>query len=95
VDDIVDGITKTIEKPFDFEIINLGNNKPVSLKEFIATIEKVSGKKANIQVLPMQAGDVEKTYADISKAKNLPDWEPKTDLETGIKNFIECYQRTK
>lgn len=95
VDDIVDGITKTIEKPFDFEIINLGNNKPVSLKEFIATIEKVSGKKANIQVLPMQAGDVEKTYADISKAKRLLDWEPKTDLETGLRKFIEWYQKTK
>ncbi len=94
IDDIVEGVAKAIEKPFDFEIINLGNNKPVSLKEFIATIEKVSDKKANIQVLPMQAGDVEKTYADISKAKKLLDWEPQTDLETGLKIFIEWYKNS-
>jgi len=95
VNDVVDGITKAIEKPFDFEIINLGNNKPVYLKTFISIIEKLSGKKANIQVLPFQAGDVEKTYADISKAKKLLDWEPKIDLETGLKKFIEWYQENR
>lgn len=94
VDDICQGIIKAIQQPFSFEIINLGNHNPISLKEFIQIIEQVSGKKAHIEMLPMQPGDVEKTYADVSKAKRLLDWEPKTKLKDGLLKFVEWYKKT-
>lgn len=95
VDDIVSGIIKTIDKIFDFEILNLGNNQPVSLNNFIQTIENLTDEKAQIINLPTQAGDVAKTYADISKAKKILNWQPKTDLSTGLKKFIDWYKTNR
>jgi UDP-glucuronate 4-epimerase len=89
IDDIVAGILKAIEKPFKFEIINLGNNKPVELNQFIETIEELTGKKAVIRQEPRHPADVKQTYADISKAKKLLGWEPKTELKEGLKKLIE------
>ena len=80
IDDIVAGIIKCIEKPFDFEVFNLGNNHPVTLNEFIETLESIIKTKANCISLPIQAGDVSVTYADIAKAKKLLSWEPKISL---------------
>jgi len=60
----------------------------VRLTEFISTLEKVIGKKAKVNKLPIQQGDVEKTWAGIQKARNLLEWEPKTDILTGIKKYI-------
>ena len=88
IDDIVDGIAKTLDKNFDFEIINLGNNHPVRLTEFISILEKVIGKKAKIKKIPMQKGDVEKTRANIVKAKRLLGWQPKIKIEQGLQNYI-------
>jgi UDP-glucuronate 4-epimerase len=92
IDDIVEGIIKAIENPFDFEIINLGNNKPVTLNEFISTLEKATETKINLLTLPIQPGDVNQTYADIEKAKRLLNWEPKTSLEEGLKQFVSWYK---
>jgi len=92
IDDIVDGIVCTIDKPFDFEIINLGNSLPVKLNKLISTIEKAVGKKAKIKELPIQPGDVELTFANIDKANKLLDWKPKTKLKNGINNLIEWYK---
>ena len=89
IDDIVDGIAKTLDKNFDFEIINLGNNHPVRLTEFISILEKVIGKKAKIKKIPMQKGDVEKTRANIVKAKRLLGWQPKIKIEQGLQNYIK------
>lgn len=90
IDDITDGIVSAIEyNKTPFEIINLGSARPVSLKDLIQTIEEVLGKKALIEQLPMQRGDVQKTYADIKKAKLLLDYEPKTSFQDGLKRFIE------
>lgn len=90
VDDITAGIISAMNyKNSLFEIINLGNNSPVSLKELIALVEKAAGKKALIKKMSLQPGDVSKTFADISKAKNLLGYEPKTSLETGLKKFYE------
>jgi len=91
VDDIVAGIIQAIEKPFKFEIFNLGNNNPVSLNDFIALVEKLTDKKAKIEIKDRHPADVPKTYADISKAKKLLNWQPETDLETGMKKFVEWY----
>lgn len=95
IDDIVDGIIKScnyVENNKDvYEILNLGNSSPVSLKEMINTIADVLGKTPNIQELPMQPGDVERTFADISKAKKLIGYNPKTSFQEGIENFVKWY----
>lgn len=96
IDDIVDGIIKScnyvLENKNVYEILNLGNSSPVSLKEMIETIGQALGIEPDIEQLPMQPGDVERTYADISKAKNLIGYEPKTTFKDGIKKFVNWYK---
>ncbi|MFC1626926.1 SDR family NAD(P)-dependent oxidoreductase [Patescibacteria group bacterium] len=94
IDDIIEGVVRAIEKPFKFEIINLGNNKPIKLNQFIKLIEKLTDKQTKIIEQPRHPADVKRTYADIRKAKKLLGWEPKTDLETGMKNFIDWYKKS-
>lgn len=99
IDDIVDGIKRScnyvMENKNVYEILNLGNSSPVSLKEMIETIGKVVGKEPIIKQLPMQPGDVERTYADVSKAKELIGYEPKISFEKGIENFVIWYKENK
>lgn len=96
VDDIVDGIIKSMKYEENhesvYEILNLGNSSPITLKEMIDIIGKVLNIEPVINQLPMQPGDVERTYADISKAKALIGYEPKTSFEDGIKKFVEWYK---
>lgn len=96
IDDIVDGIIKSTEYVFNnenvYEIINIGNSSPISLKEMIYTIGEVLNITPKIKQLPMQPGDVDKTYADISKAKKLLNYEPKTSFKEGITKFVEWYK---
>ena len=92
ITDIVEGVLIAIDKDYDFEIFNLGNNKPIELMYFIKCIEKEIGKKANKNMMHIQDGDVLITYADISKAKKLLDWEPKIKIEEGIKEFIRWFK---
>ncbi|MGN0017874.1 MAG: GDP-mannose 4,6-dehydratase [Candidatus Gastranaerophilaceae bacterium] len=90
IDDILSGIESAIYyNKTPYEIINLGGGEPVTLIDMIKTIEQVLGKKAQIEWLPMQAGDVIKTSADITKAKNLLNFEPKTKFIDGIKAYVE------
>lgn len=99
IDDIVDGIKKSCEYCMNnqnvYEILNLGNSSPVSLKEMIETIGKAVGKEPKIKQYPMQPGDVDRTYADVTKAKKLIGYEPKVSFEKGIKNFVEWYKQNK
>jgi UDP-glucuronate 4-epimerase len=95
IDDIVEGIVKAIEKPYQFEIINLGNNKPVKLNQFIETVEELTGKKAEVIEEPRHPADVKQTYADITKAKELLDWQPTTDLKSGLKQFIDWFKNLR
>ena len=96
IDDIVDGIKKSCEYVMKndnvYEILNLGNSTPVSLKEMINTIAEVLGKEPKIKELPMQPGDVERTFADISKAKELIGYNPQTSFQKGIENFVKWYK---
>ena len=96
IDDILDGIVKSCEYVFKnnnvYEIINLGNSSPITLKEMINTIAEVLNKKPIIEQLPMQLGDVEVTFADISKAKELIGYNPRTPFIEGIKKFVEWYK---
>ena len=91
--DIVSGILSATEKQFKFEIINLGNSDPIQLKEFIEIIESILEKKAVINQKEMPPGDVDITYADISKAKKLLNYDPSTDIKTGMKKFIKWYKK--
>ena len=96
VDDIVKGIVSAINYDrSQFEIINLGNNHGVSLKELIENIEEVTGTKARIDQQPEQPGDVPRTFADISKAKQLLDYQPTTLLEDGLNNFYQWFLDNK
>ena len=95
IDDIVDGIERVIEEEFEFEIFNLGNNKPISLNEFIKLLEKITGKKAKIKTMSRQPGDVERTWADIKKAKRLLGWQPKTSLEEGLTKFVSWFIKNR
>ena len=99
IDDIVSGIIATLEKPPTLEdnnaphrTLNLGNNKSENLMDFISAIEKGLGKKAIIEFLPMQDGDVKETYADIKETTALTGYQPTTSIEQGIPKFIEWYK---
>ena len=96
IDDIVNGIDRACKYSLDnknvYEILNIGNSSPISLKEMINTIARTIGVKAKIKQLPMQPGDVERTYADITKAKKIIGYEPKTTFEEGIKKFVHWYK---
>ena len=92
ITDIVVGVLAAIDKPFPYEIFNLGNNKPIELNKFIEIIEKELGKKANKNMLPMQPGDVPITYANIEKAKKLLNYDPKIKIEEGIKRFVGWFR---
>ena len=95
IDDIVTGVTKIIEANLldreHYKIYNIGNNKTESLMDFITTIEKALNRKAVKQMLPMQAGDVPKTFANIDDLINDYNYSPKTDISTGINLFVDWY----
>ena len=97
IDDIIDGISKSIQYLENnenvYEIINLGENEVVNLNEMVSTIEETLNKKSLKKLLPMQAGDVQKTNADITKAKNLIGYQPATKFQNGIKKFVEWFLR--
>lgn len=93
IDDIVDGIVKAQVKNLEFEIINLGNNNPVKLSEFIKIIEKISRKKAFVKVRNNKAGDVKTTWATTKKAEKLLGWQPKTDLYKGLEKYMQWLQK--
>jgi len=95
VGDIVDGIIKAINTDYNFEIFNLGGGHLVELLDLVSIISKKLGKKANIEFLPEQKGDVPITFADISKAKNLLGYNPSTNIEEGIDKFLDWYLKEK
>jgi UDP-glucuronate 4-epimerase len=93
IDDIVDGINSAIKNNYDLKIFNLGNSKSEDLLEVVSLIEKELGKKAIIEFAPMQLGDVEKTFADIEKARADLGFEPKTNVQNGVRNFVNWFKQ--
>ena len=111
IDDIVEGIIKTIDNPatinFDWDsnkpdnasskapwrIYNIGNNKPVKLMDYIDALEKAIGKKAKINFLPLQAGDVPDTFARIDNLKKDFNYNPSTSVDEGVSNFVKWYKK--
>jgi UDP-glucuronate 4-epimerase len=92
IDDLIEGIMGVIHHHKGFEIYNLGESQTTSLIELIRLIEEAFGKKANIEMLEPQPGDVSTTYADITKAKQMLKYQPKVKMEEGIRRFVEWYK---
>jgi UDP-glucuronate 4-epimerase len=74
-------------------LYNIGNNRPVRLMDFIAALERCLGRQAEKRFLPLQPGDVPKTYADIDDLVRDVGFRPGTPIETGIARFVEWYRR--
>jgi len=95
IDDLIDGILGVVRYHKGFEVYNLGESQTTSLKELIRLIEEAFGKKANIEMLESQPGDVSVTYADISKAERMLKYKPNVKMEEGIKRFVKWYKAQK
>ena len=93
IDDIVQGTLAALDRPFPYEVFNLGNSKVVGLLEFIEVIEKGLGRKAKKEMLPMQPGDVPATSADIKRSKEMLGFNPKTSIEEGVGKFLTWYRK--
>jgi UDP-glucuronate 4-epimerase len=96
IDDIVDGILRALDRPATgtppHALYNLGNHRPEKLTDFIAQIEKALGRKAVMDMQPIQPGDVPTTYADIAASKQELGFEPRTPISEGIPRFIEWFR---
>ena len=91
IDDIIQGILKAIDKIKGFDIFNLGESTTVTLKNLVSILEKHTGGRAKINYLPLQEGDVVQTFADISKARALLGYYPRTDIEVGVRDFVAWF----
>ncbi|KAH8055524.1 racemase/epimerase [Aureococcus anophagefferens] len=94
VDDVVQGIVLSLDTPLGYQVYNLGNGSPTKLGDFIALVEEATGRKAEIEILPEQPGDVPRTCADISKARELLGYDPKTPFPEGIRKLVAWYNET-
>ncbi len=108
IDDLVEAIRRLMDHPpvsgepasrgdslsplAPYRLVNIGNAKPVRLMDYIDAIERAIGKKAVKNMLPMQPGDVKQTYADVSLLKAITGYTPSTDVETGIRSFVDWYR---
>lgn len=92
IDDIVEGVVRALETPSTWEILNLGRGKAEPLMHMIELVEQATGKTLEKNFLDMQPGDVKQTWADISHAKTVLNWEPRVNLDEGIPRFVEWYR---
>ena len=96
VDDILQGVTAALEyvkaHPDAYEIINLGESRTISLNEMIDTVSRALGVPPAIDELPLQPGDVLRTYADVSKARALLSYAPRTGFQEGVRRFVEWFR---
>jgi UDP-glucuronate 4-epimerase len=96
IDDIIQGVRAAIDyEASDYEAINLGESRTVELKELIGLLERALGKSARIDRQPPQPGDVPQTFSDITKARRLLGYNPRTDIEEGITRFIDWFRSDK
>jgi UDP-glucuronate 4-epimerase len=92
VADTVAGLMAALERPAGGAVINLGSGNPVPLLDLIAALEEVTGRRAALDWLPAQAGDVPRTCADLTKAKRVLGWEPRVTLREGLSRYVEWWQ---
>lgn len=98
IDDIVEGVVRVLLKPLcradqiPFRVYNIGNGHPVGLRDFVHAVERATRKTAQLDLLPLQPGDMYRTWSDTSKLKRDYDFLPSTPLELGVKNFVDWYR---
>jgi UDP-glucuronate 4-epimerase len=95
IDDIINGTVGAMGKCSGFNIYNLGESRPIAVNDLISEIEKAVGKKAVREYQPAQPGDVERTYADVSKAVRELDYDPSTTIESGLARFVEWLRENR
>ena len=95
IEDVVQAILSASEKNYAYEIFNIGNSKTIELNKFISLIETLLGKKARIIQKDMPKEDIPITYADISKAKKYFGYNPKTNIEQGMKMFVDWFNKNE
>lgn len=95
VGDIVRAILLALKKNTNYQVINIGNSKPISLKNLLFKVEKAVGKRAIVKTRPSAHASVESTCADITKAKKILGWEPKVPMEEGLKKFVLWFKKER
>ena len=91
VDDIVSGVVAAIDRPLGYSLMNIGRGEPISMTEFIAIMEELTGKKARIKVTPAPASEPKVTFANVDKARELLGYNPQTPVREGLRRFVEWY----
>ena len=99
VDDIVDGVEKALawvcSDEYRYDIFNLGESRPVELRRLVEIIEQEVGKPARLEMLPLQPGDVARTYADLTKSTAVLGYRPATTIEDGVRAFVDWYRKNR
>ncbi len=95
VDDLVDGVVRAVDRPLGYDVINLGEQDTISLRDLISLIEENLGKKAKIDQQPDQPGDVPLTFADISRARERLGYDPQVKVQEGVRRFVDWYLKNK
>lgn len=93
IDDILNGVVAAVDRCTGYEIYNLGESQPIALGDLITEIEHALGKKAIRQRLPLQPGDVDRTYANVAKAQSQLGYRPSTDIRTGLTRFVAWFRQ--
>ncbi len=93
VDDVVRGTLAVLDRPSPYAIYNIGNHSPVSLMDYIHTLERALGKKAKLTLLPMQPGDVKATYAETKALQKAVGFKPSTPLQAGLERFADWFKQ--
>lgn len=93
IDDIIDGVVSSINKCSGYNIYNLGESRPITVNDLVTKIEEAMGKKATKEYLPPQPGDVERTFADVTKAGEQLGYIPATTIEDGLAKFAEWFRQ--
>ena len=92
IDDVVEGTLRVLDRPAPYTLYNIGNHTPVKLLDYIATLEHALGRKATLEMKPMQAGDVKSTYADTEALRRAVGFSPSTPLAEGVEKFVQWFR---
>lgn len=94
IDDIIQGVLASLDRVLGFQVFNLGESQTTRLRDLIGMLQTISGRKANVAEQALQPGDVEITYADVTKARRLLDYRPTTPVDLGLRRFVEWFEET-
>ncbi len=95
IDDLVDGVVRALDRPLGYDVINLGEQETIALKDLVRLIEENLGKKAEVEAHPDQPGDVPITYADISRARDVLGYAPQVKVAEGVRRFVDWYRENR